>query len=166
MKRENEKIRRLVMSAVFCALIYAATWISIPLPTVGGNLNLGDCVIFLASWRMGGAWAILSSGAGASLCDLSSAYAVYAPGTFLIKAGCAAIAWATLKWIGGKRPVVGKILGGICGAVWIAVGYYLYEAVFLSFGFAAPLVNLPFNLLQGGIGIALALLLDKVLPNS
>ena len=48
---ENQKVRKLVLSALMAALVYVATSIiQIPSP-VNGYVNLGDCFVLLSGWR-------------------------------------------------------------------------------------------------------------------
>ena len=80
----KKHIRLLAFSAMFSALVFAMTWIAIPLPL--GNINLGDCMVLLGAWLLGGAWSAVACAFGAALTDLLGGYAIYAPATFLIKA--------------------------------------------------------------------------------
>ena len=50
---ENQKVRKLVLSALMAALVYVATSIiQIPSP-VNGYVNLGDCFVLLSGWGLG-----------------------------------------------------------------------------------------------------------------
>ena len=53
----HQKITRLVITALFAALTCVATSI-IKLPTVGTNgyVNIGDMVVLLCAWLIGGAY--------------------------------------------------------------------------------------------------------------
>ena len=82
--KEN-KVYKLVLSAVFCALVFTMTFIAIPAPSVG-NINLGDCMVILSACLIGGWYGVFAGAVGAALCDLASGYAIYAPGTLVIKA--------------------------------------------------------------------------------
>ena len=47
---ENQKVRKLVLSALMAALVYVATSIiQIPSP-VNGYVNLSDCFVLLSGW--------------------------------------------------------------------------------------------------------------------
>ena len=49
----NQKVRKLVLSALMAALVYVATSIiQIPSP-VNGYVNLGDCFVLLSGWLLG-----------------------------------------------------------------------------------------------------------------
>ena len=157
MGSSREKIQRLVWGAMFCALVFAATWISVPAPSVG-NVNLGDAAILLASWMLGGAWAAIASGVGAALTDLVSGYAVYAPATLVIKLLMSVVAMSLLR-LGGRlsrRVWLLRVLSAALAEVVMIVGYFLYESLVLGYGVAA-VASIPFNAVQGAVGIALAL---------
>lgn len=156
---ENNNTRKMVLSAVFCALVYVATWLSIPTPPVG-NINLGDCIIILSANILGGPWAVAASAIGAMLCDLSSGYGMYAPATFIIKGFMVVIILSVQKNPTNKLKSIsniGFILSALCAEAFMVCGYYLYESVLLGLGKGA-LANIPFNAIQGGLNIVIATL--------
>lgn len=155
MNRQQRSLQRLVFSAMFCAVVFTATWISVPAPGIG-NVNLGDAAILLSAWMLGGPWAAVASGLGAALADLVSGYAVYAPATFLIKALMVA-AVIGIRKLGARTKGSGRlfrILGAIAAELVMITGYLLYEALVIGLGWAA-VANIPFNAAQGAIGIVL-----------
>ena len=142
---------------MFCAVVFTATWISVPAPAIG-NVNLGDAAILLSAWMLGGPWAAVAAGLGAALADLVSGYAVYAPATFLIKAlmVVAVIGMGKLgvRTKGSERLF--RILGAVAAELVMITGYLLYEALVIGLGWAA-FANVPFNAVQGAIGVVLAM---------
>ena len=80
----NNRSKKIVLSAVFCSLVFTMTWVSIPAPSVG-NINLGDCMVILSGCLLGSWYGVAAGALGAALCDLASGYVIYAPGTFIIK---------------------------------------------------------------------------------
>ena len=163
MNTKQKKLQRMVYAAMFCALVFAATWISIPTPTVG-NVNLGDSVILLTAWMLGGAWAALAAGVGAALTDLVAGYAIYIPATFLIKA-LMVLAVIGCRRFGAKTPRserFWRIASAVMAEGVMVVGYFLYEALVLKYGWAAA-ANIPFNVVQGGVGIVLAVAVYELL---
>lgn len=157
----HKKIRLLVHSAMWCALVFAATWFVIPTPLIG-NVNLGDCMILVGSVAIGGPWAILACSLGAALCDIVSGYTIYAPATLLIKAGMVLIVLLFHKLSQKKFTFC---LSAVCAELWMILGYFLYEALVLSYGFAA-LANVPFNAIQGTVCTVLAVLVLQLLHKS
>ena len=152
----KSRIRKLVLGALFCALIFVATLLQVPAPGVG-NVNLGDGMILLSAWMLGGPWAIIASSLGAALADLSTGYVIYAPATFVIKGGMAALAIGFQKWMPqGKMPsVLGRVLCAVCAEIVMVLGYFLWEAFALSLGWGA-LASIPFNAVQGGFAVVLS----------
>lgn len=158
----EQHLKKITLSAVLCALTFAATFISVPAPMVG-NVNIGDGVLLLGVWLLGGPWSVVAAASGAALCDLVGAYAVYAPGTLLIKATMASIALLVKKLTFRLPLPLQRLLSGLCAEAVMVAGYFLYEAFFLRLGAAAALLNVPFNGIQGAVGIAMFYCLHTLL---
>ena len=163
----QKRIERLVLAAMFCALVFAATWISIPAGAIG-NINLGDAMLLLCAWTLGGPYAVLAAAMGSALTDLLGAYAVYAPGTLAIKALMTAAAILLFRLTRRlKLPkILSLLLSGLSSEIIMILGYYLYEATFLSLGFKGALLNIPFNAIQGAIVLCLAILCRMMLSKT
>ncbi len=142
---------QLVRAALMCAITTALTLIVLPVPITNGYLNLGDVGVYAAVGVVGGVWGVLAAAVGSMLSDFILAYAVYAPATFVIKGLAALFALVLLRRAKGFFRFVCLIA---CG-VFIAAGYFLFEGVFVCDSFAAALINVPANLLQGVVGAAL-----------
>ncbi len=157
MNKNQRRLQRLVFSAMFCAVVFTATWISVPAPAIG-NVNLGDAAILLSAWMLGGPWAAVAAGLGAALADLVSGYAVYAPATFLIKAlmVVAVIGIGKLGVRTKHSERLFRVLGAIAAELVMITGYLLYESLVIGIGWAA-VANVPFNAAQGAIGVVLAM---------
>ena len=83
---KDQKVKKLVLSALMAALVYVATSIiQIPSP-MSGYVNLGDCFELLTGWLLGPWYGGAAAGIGSMLVDLLGGYAHYAPGTLVIKA--------------------------------------------------------------------------------
>lgn len=159
----KEKTGKIVLTALFAALVFVFTLLSVPAPLVG-NVNLGDGMVLLCAFVLGGPWSAVAAGLGAGLCDVVSGYAIYAPGTFVIKALVATVAFLLARLL-TKMHLPKKAalpLASLAGEIVMMGGYFLYEATFLSYGLGAA-ANLPFNAIQGACGIAVALLSYTVL---
>ncbi|MBQ7336446.1 MAG: ECF transporter S component [Clostridia bacterium] len=154
----SKHIRKLVFSAMFCALVFTVTWIAVPAP-FAGNINLGDSMLLLGAWMLGGPWSVVACAVGAALTDLLGAYAIYTPGTLIIKA-LMVLAAIGVKKVASRLPAVPRyVLSALTAEAVMVVGYYLYESLFLSYGFTAAALNIPFNLIQGSAAIVVACLL-------
>ena len=151
---------RLVMTGVLMALACVATMvIQIPSPT-HGYMNLGDCVVLLSGCLLGPVYGAVAGGVGSALADLLSGYAVYVPGTLVIKAVMAALA-GTLYRRSRKLLPVGAVLAELV----MIVGYWLYDGVLMG-SLAGSAAGIPSNIIQGvfgGVcGVALVAALRRV----
>ena len=159
---KHQKLYRLVLAALFAALTFVATnIIHVPIPATDGYINLGDCVVLLGAFLLGPVYGAAAGGVGSALADILSGYTVFAPGTFAIKALIAVIAAVIMKTLGGKTKAA-SILAGIAGEVWMVLGYFLYESIFLGYGLAAA-GSIGGNAIQAVAGVILAAALYAVL---
>ena len=151
---------RLVMTGVLMALACVATMvIQIPSPT-HGYMNLGDCVVLLSGCLLGPVYGAVAGGVGSALADLLSGYAVYVPGTLVIKAVMAALAGILYRRSRKLLPV-----GAVLAELVMIVGYWLYDG-FLMGSLAGSAAGIPSNIIQGvfgGVcGVALVAALSRV----
>ena len=154
--------KNLVATALFMALTIVATmFIRIPLPL--GYVNLGDAFIFLAVFILGPVCGVIAGGVGAGIAELFG-YITYAPGTLVIKSAMALVAWLVYQLLktATKKAMFAEIAGGIAGTIVMAVGYFVYEVLLFTTAGVAVL-NMPWNLLQGGVGITIAVAVMRVL---
>lgn len=161
---KNNKIRTLVYAALFAALVYIGTLISIPLPF--GYFNFGDFFILCASWLIGFPYALASGAIGAMFADLSLGYALYAPATFVIKALVALIAFFVCKVLTNtKLSVVKYTISSVIAELVMVLGYYLFESVIYS-SFVVSLESVPGNLLQGAVAVIAGTIVMSLLETS
>jgi uncharacterized membrane protein len=156
----NSKTKKIIIAALMAALVCVATMIiKIPSP-MKGYLNFGDGIVLLAGWMLPCGYGFLAAGLGSALADLFSGYAAYAPATFVIKGVMALIVFGCFKWLNkkiGKLPA--QIVGGILAEIAMIMGYFVFEG--FLYGFAASLVNIPANAVQGVAGIVIGIVLVK-----
>jgi len=148
-------MRKVIFSAVLAAVIFVITmFIRIPIPRTGGYLNLGDVLVLFGGLYLGPRWGALAGGVGSAIADLVG-FPVFAPYTLIVKAIEGLLAGALRK----KMPWLGCLLGALA----MVAGYFIVETVILSgtIGFSAAVVELPFNLFQGAVGILGALAVWK-----
>ncbi len=150
-----------IISALFAALICVATMvIKIPTP-LNGYINLGDCVILVASFTLPCGYGFLAAGIGSALADILSGYTAYAPATFVIKGLMVLVVYLVTKLLKFNKPSLIKIISGALAEFIMVLGYYIFEG--FMYGFSASLVNIPMNAVQGVAGLVLAIILIKVL---
>ena len=90
MKKENEKVYKVVITGLMAALCYVAfTFLKIPIPTFGGDmvaLHIGNAFCVLAALLLGGGYGGLAGSLGMTIADLlDPAYVTSAPKTFFLK---------------------------------------------------------------------------------
>lgn len=159
---KHQKLYRLVLAALFAALTFIATnIIHVPIPATDGYFNLGDCIVLLGAFLLGPVYGAAAGGIGSALADILSGYSVFAPGTFVIKAGVAVLAALILRALDRKTKAA-SVLAGIAGEIWMVLGYFLYESVFLGYGLAAA-GSIGGNAVQAAAGVVLAAALYAVL---
>ena len=162
---QNKKLLKPIMAALFASLTCVATMaIRIPIPATNGYANLGDAIVLLAAFLLGPVYGSLAAALGSALADLFAGYAVYAPGTAVIKGLCALVAALLLRRL-GKRIKWAHVPAAVVGEVVMVGGYFLYESTLLGYGLAAA-GSIPANAIQGAVGavagVALYLALRRV----
>ncbi|MDE7360900.1 MAG: ECF transporter S component [Oscillospiraceae bacterium] len=164
----HKRLLKLCYAAMFAALIFVATkLIQIPTPT-GGYVHFGDCFILIAAWTLGPVYGFASAGIGSALVDLMG-YAQYVPGTFFIKgmmALAAALIFRAFIKKSGKSRLLCLISGGLAAELIMIVGYYLYEAALIGYGFAGALEGVLGNGVQGAFGLVFGVVLFRLIAKT
>ncbi|PNV59698.1 riboflavin transporter [Clostridium sp. chh4-2] len=88
--KENEKVYKIVITALMAALCYVAfTFLKIPIPTFGGDmvaLHIGNAFCVLAALLLGGVYGGVAGALGMTIADiLDPVYITSAPKTFILK---------------------------------------------------------------------------------
>ena len=168
----SKVVSKIVLTALFAALVYVATSI-IRYPTFGtqGYINIGDTIVLLSAWLIGGVYGALAAGIGSALADLLAQYVTYVPGTFIIKFLMALVAYLIFTALKKTNinKVVAYIVSGVVAELIMVFGYFLYESTILGYGLAAA-ASIPRNAIQAGtclvIGyIAIGILEGAKVPN-
>ena len=110
--RENDKVYKLVLTALMAALCYVAfTFLKIPIPTPGGDttaLHIGNAFCVLAALLLGGGYGGVAGSLGMTIADLlDPVYVIYAPKTLILKLCIGLIAGA----VGHGIFKIGRISG-------------------------------------------------------
>ena len=167
LKLKNRKLLFSVYASLLAAIVAVTTMaVSIPTP-IGGYVNIGDGFVLLSGWILGPIWGALAAGIGSALADCMG-YTIYAPATFVIKALMALIAFALakcLKPVFKKQTWLAYALSGIVAELVMIVGYFVFEAVCLSYGMGA-LANILPNAVQATVGIVIGTLLMSLIDRS
>ena len=146
MKQNNQNNQKgilyMCLAGVLAALVFVFT-AYLHIPSVNGYVHIGDGFIYFAACLLPLPYGLFVGAGGAVLADCLTGYAVWAPGSAVIKA---------LLVICFCRKG-NKIL---CRRNWIALlpaaaicvgGYYLYGSI-ITGNFVAPLADVPGNVMQ------------------
>ena len=95
MKQESKWIYRVTLTAVFAALVFVSSMISVPIPVAIGDvtrIHLGNIFCLLSGFVLGPVGGGLAAGLGSALYDMTNpAYIASAPFTFAFKFMLAAV---------------------------------------------------------------------------
>jgi uncharacterized membrane protein len=170
----NEKTKKLVIGALLTAFTTVATLvIKFPTPTLG-YIHLGDSLVLLCGIILGPVGGAFSAGIGSMFADIFAGCVSYAPATLIIKALTAMIAGFIFHKTNCKHSFK-TIIAGIPSELFMVLGYFAYEVFLfmtsaqstssasLAAAIAASVIGIPFNLVQGIVGIVIAIALLPVL---
>ena len=156
---KNKKIALTCMTGVFTALVFVVT-AYLHIPTYNGYIHVGDGLIYLAACLLPWPYAMTVGAGGALLADCLTGYALWAPGSVVIKA--VSVLFFTPKGI--KILNLRNLSALLPAAVFCAGGYYLYEALIYG-NYISPLEGIPASVTQSvassAVFICLALTVDK-----
>ena len=140
MKKNHTKLT--CLSGIFSALVFVIT-AYLHIPTYNGYVHCGDGVIFLAACVLPMPYSIIVGALGAMLADLLTGFAIWAPGSMIIKGLLALLFTCKPNKIITKRNLVMLLPAALISAV----GYYLYEAL-ITGSFIASLAGIPGSIIQ------------------
>lgn len=157
---KNQKIKLMCLAGVFTAVVYVFTaYLHIPSHT--GYTHVGDGFIYLAASLLPLPYAAFVGAVGALLADCLTGFAIWAPGSVIIKT--VAVLFFVRK--GEKIITVRNALALIPASVVCIGGYYLYEAL-ITGNFVSPLAGIPGYITQSVLSsilfVVLGLALDKL----
>lgn len=159
----NEKLKKLILTALFAALACIATMImKIPTPGTGGYIHVGDAIVILSGVVLGPWYGFAAAGLGSCMADLIGGYFIYVPITFVIKGLIALATGLVYRAIGksNKMRYAGVLLGGVIDVVFVASGYFICE--FFIYG-AGAFESIPANIIQGVGGLIISAVLYPAL---
>lgn len=160
----KKKLRSIALSGVLAAIVFVFTaFVQVPVPAAGlsGYVHLGDAFVYLAACLLPYPWGVGAAAVGAGMADVLTGYAVWAPGTLLIKA-LMALCFTSKP----KQLLCGRNACALAVAALINVGgYYLYECAIVG-SMTVPLISIPKTAVQSAVNtavfVAAALIFDRV----
>ena len=157
---KDQKIRLMCITGIFTAIVFVFTaYLHIPSHT--GYTHVGDGFIYLAACMLPLPYAMFVGAGGALLADCLTGYAIWAPGSIIIKT--VAVLFFSRK---NARIINVRNLLALIPAWAICIGgYYLYEAL-ITGNYAAPLSGIPGYITQSVLStilfIVAGLAMDKL----
>ena len=134
---KDQKIHLMCIAGIFTAIVFVFTaYLHIPSHT--GYTHVGDGFIYLAACMLPLPYAMFVGAGGALLADCLTGYAIWAPGSIIIKTVAVLFFFRKSARIISIRNLLALIPAW---AVCIG-GYYLYEAL-ITGNFVAPLSGIP-----------------------
>ena len=129
----------------------------ISIPVGPGYLNFGEIVIYTAAFLFGSIVGGLAGGIGAAAADLILGFAIWSPITLIGKG----LEGFVVGRVSGKS-LKSKLLAVLLGAPIMIAGYVL--ATWYLYGYPAAIFQeLPIDILQAGLGAAVAIPLSQLL---
>ena len=157
---KDQKIRLMCITGIFTAIVFVFTaYLHIPSHT--GYTHVGDGFIYLAACMLPLPYAMFVGAGGALLADCLTGYAIWAPGSIIIKT--VAVLFFSRK---NARIISVRNLLALIPAWAICIGgYYLYEAL-ITGNYAAPLAGIPGYITQSVLSsilfVVAGLAMDKL----
>ncbi len=168
--KTHQIIKKTVYTALFAALIFVATvviHIHIPFAGAEGYVNFGDCTVLVSGVLLGPLCGGLAAGIGSAMADAMYGHWIYTPGTFVIKALMAIVAYIVYCTISKNKEdfkTVPLSVASICGETVMVVGYVLYET--LLFSFPTAVLGIVANIAQATAGIILTVLILRLMKKT
>ncbi|OPJ65583.1 ECF transporter S component [Clostridium chromiireducens] len=170
-KSKNLNTNEMVLMGLMIALTYLAGSI-IKIPSVGGFVQIGDCMVFLSVIVLGKKKGAVSSGLGMFLVDVLGGYYFWAPFTLVIKWGMAYIAGSILERMPENKAATKYTIAFLASGIFMVIAYFgagiiisgfLTEKIGLIQGIAFAAKDIVGNIIQVSTGIVIALPLSAVI---
>ena len=130
------------ISGILSALVFVIT-AYLHIPTYNGYVHCGDGLIFLAACLLPMPYSIIVGALGAMLADLLTGFAIWAPGSMIIKGLLALLFTCKSNKILTKRNLVMLLPAALISTA----GYYIYEDL-ITGSFIASLSGIPGSIIQ------------------
>lgn len=160
MNKSTSNLRRLIFGALLLAItiVFGRIFI-IPIPWTHGNVNLCDAGILIAAMLLGPVYGTAVGGLGGLFLDLISGFAQYAPFSLIAHGLEGLIAGWLCKKAGNSKA--GQWLANIVAALVMVVCYFFADSI--MYKWTAGLLGIGTNILQGLVGVVIAMLVVPAL---
>ena len=157
MKKNHTRL--MCISGIFAALVFVVT-AYLHIPTYNGYVHCGDGLIFIAACILPMPYSIFVGIFGAMFADLLTGFAIWAPGSMIIKGLLSLLFTCKSNKIITKRNLIMLLPAALISAI----GYYLYE-VLITGSFTASLIGIPGSLVQAVassiVYVVIGVIMDK-----
>ena len=171
--------KQMVVTALMTALVFLAGSV-IKIPTIGGFVHIGDCMVFLSVIVLGKNRGAIASALGMFLVDAMAGYYIWAPFTFIIKFIMAYITGLLIEKLDSESNNILKfkakyIFAFIAGGIFMIIGYFIAGGIIAAFftghvgliqGLIVASKDIIGNIIQVVTGIVLAIPLSAILLNA
>ena len=156
----------LVQTALLVAIVFIATKfinITFPVGASGGLVHLGNTMLFTIAIILGKKKGAIAGAIGMGLFDLLSAWAIWAPFTFVIR-GVMGYIIGVISWGDNKKgnSIIRNIVAIVISGIWMLAGYYIAEVILYG-NWASPVASIPGNITQLVVGLIISVPLTKAL---
>lgn len=157
---KTQKVRRMCLAGIFAAVVFVFTaYLHIPSHT--GYTHVGDGFIYLAACLLPLPYAMFAGAGGALLADCLTGFAIWAPGSVVIKAVTVLFFTSKSNRIINRHNVLALL------PAWVVCigGYYLYELL-ITGNAVVPIAGIPGYITQsivsGALFVAVGLAMDRL----
>lgn len=165
---KNFKVKDLVITSLFIALVYVFTWIvkiQLPFAPNGGLIHLGNVPFFLAAIFFDKRVGMTTGALGMGLFDLTSGWVLWSPMTVI---SALIMGYILNKFNYKHLKMKNLLLSFVLVALVKVVVYYIGEVFILS-SFVTPLASIPGNIIQIAVSSVIVLVvlkpMEKVFKN-
>lgn len=165
---KNFKVKDLVITSLFIALVYVFTWIvkiQLPFAPNGGLIHLGNVPFFLAAIFFDKRVGMTAGALGMGLFDLTSGWVLWSPMTVI----SALIMGYILNKFNYKHIKMKNLLLSFVLVALVKVVVYYIGEVFILSSFVTPLASIPGNIIQIAVSSVIVLVvlkpMEKVFKN-
>ncbi|AOR24515.1 ECF transporter S component [Clostridium taeniosporum] len=164
-------VKELVLMGLMIALVYLAGSI-IKIPSIGGFVHIGDCMVFLSVILLGKKKGAITSALGMFLVDILGGYYFWAPFTLIIKGIMAYIAGYILEKMQNNNSFINYTVAFIISGIFMVIGYFIAGTIMAGFltekiGIVQGLIyaskDIVGNIIQVTTGVVIALPLSGIL---
>ena len=140
-RASSTKVRYLVTTSLFSALIFLTTGYILHIPVGSGFVHIGDAFIYLAASLLPTKYAVICAAIGGGLADFSTGYAIWVIPTIIIKPILVLFISSKEDNIINIKNIIGSIIAGFLGWFLYCIAQGIIYGTFVG-AFAISLVTM------------------------